>query len=142
MTQVRIFDTTLRDGEQAPGFSMTEAAKFKMARALAALRVDVIEAGFAAASPGDFRALQGICGGMMMGLTFTIVGDIFSPVERGKYQGVFSGAWGMASVFGPTLGGWLTDQISWRATFYVNAPVGLVALNVAGISVKGTSASP
>src|SRR5213596_1759386 len=75
-----------------------------------------------------FRAMQGICGGMMMGLTFTIVGDIFSPAERGKYQGVFSGAWGFASVFGPTLGGWLTDQISWRATFYVNLPVGIVAI--------------
>jgi EmrB/QacA subfamily drug resistance transporter len=75
-----------------------------------------------------FRAMQGISGGIMMGLTFAIVGDIFSPAERGKYQGVFSGAWGMASVFGPTLGGWLTDQISWRATFYVNLPVGLVAV--------------
>jgi EmrB/QacA subfamily drug resistance transporter len=75
-----------------------------------------------------FRAMQGICGGMMMGLTFTILGDIFSPAERGKYQGVFSGAWGMASVFGPTLGGWLTDQVSWRATFYVNMPVGVIAI--------------
>jgi EmrB/QacA subfamily drug resistance transporter len=75
-----------------------------------------------------FRAMQGICGGVMMGLTFAIIGDIFSPAERGKYQGVFSGAWGMASVFGPTLGGWLTDQISWRATFYVNLPVGIVAV--------------
>jgi len=75
-----------------------------------------------------FRAMQGICGGVMMGLTFAIVGDIFSPAERGRYQGVFSGAWGVASVFGPTLGGWLTDQISWRATFYVNLPVGVVAI--------------
>lgn len=75
-----------------------------------------------------FRALQGICGGMMMALTFTILGDIFSPAERGKYQGVFSGAWGIASVLGPTLGGWLTDQISWRYTFFVNLPVGIVAV--------------
>jgi EmrB/QacA subfamily drug resistance transporter len=75
-----------------------------------------------------FRAMQGVCGGMMMGLTFTILGDIFSPAERGRYQGVFSGAWGFASVFGPTLGGWLTDQISWRATFYVNLPVGIIAI--------------
>jgi EmrB/QacA subfamily drug resistance transporter len=75
-----------------------------------------------------FRAMQGVCGGMMMGLTFTIIGDIFSPAERGRYQGVFSGAWGFASVFGPTLGGWLTDQISWRATFYVNLPVGIIAI--------------
>lgn len=75
-----------------------------------------------------FRAMQGICGGMMMGLAFTVIGDIFSPAERGRYQGVFSGAWGIASVFGPTLGGWLTDQISWRATFFVNLPIGLVAI--------------
>ncbi|MES2755277.1 MAG: 2-isopropylmalate synthase [Pseudomonadota bacterium] len=58
MTRITIFDTTLRDGEQAPGFSMGEAAKLKMARALAALKVDVIEAGFAAASPGDARAIE------------------------------------------------------------------------------------
>jgi EmrB/QacA subfamily drug resistance transporter len=75
-----------------------------------------------------FRAMQGICGGMMMGLAFTVIADIFSPAERGKYQGVFSGAWGVASILGPTLGGWLTDQISWRATFYVNLPVGIVAI--------------
>ena len=60
MDRVRIFDTTLRDGEQAPGFSMDEAGKLKVARALAALNVDVIEAGFAAASPGDARAIQAV----------------------------------------------------------------------------------
>jgi 2-isopropylmalate synthase len=58
--QVFIFDTTLRDGEQAPGFSMNEAGKLRIARALATLRVDVIEAGFAAASPGDARAIEAV----------------------------------------------------------------------------------
>jgi 2-isopropylmalate synthase len=58
--QVLIFDTTLRDGEQAPGFSMNEAGKLRIARALAALNVDIIEAGFAAASPGDSRAIEAV----------------------------------------------------------------------------------
>ena len=74
-----------------------------------------------------FRGIQGIGAGMLFGLTFTIVGDIFSPIERGKYQGIFAAMWGLASIFGPTLGGWLTDHYSWRAVFYVNLPVGLVA---------------
>src|SRR5215469_11214728 len=75
-----------------------------------------------------FRGLQGVGGGMMMGLAFTIIGDVFSPAERGKYQGFFAATYGLSSIFGPTLGGWLTDQISWRATFYVNLPVGLIAI--------------
>jgi EmrB/QacA subfamily drug resistance transporter len=75
-----------------------------------------------------FRGLQGVGAGAIMGLIFTIVGDIFSPAERGRYQGFFSGVWGLAAIFGPTLGGWLTDHISWRATFYVNLPVGIIAI--------------
>ncbi len=77
---VRIFDTTLRDGEQAPGFSMTAEGKFSVARALAALRVDVIEAGFAASSPGDARAVaaiaQGIEGPIICSLARADRGDI------------------------------------------------------------------
>jgi EmrB/QacA subfamily drug resistance transporter len=75
-----------------------------------------------------FRGLQGIGAGMVIGLLFTIVGDIFSPVERGRYQGLFAAVWGVASIFGPTLGGWLTDHWSWRACFWVNLPVGAVAV--------------
>jgi 2-isopropylmalate synthase len=77
---IRIFDTTLRDGEQAPGFSMTEAGKLKMARALAALNVDIIEAGFAAASPGDHAAIRRIAeeieGPAICSLARTVKGDI------------------------------------------------------------------
>jgi EmrB/QacA subfamily drug resistance transporter len=75
-----------------------------------------------------FRGLQGVGAGMVMGLLFTIVGDIFSPAERGRYQGLFAAVWGVASIFGPTLGGWLTDNWSWRACFWVNLPVGAVAV--------------
>lgn len=75
-----------------------------------------------------FRGLQGVGAGVMMGLTFTIIGDIFSPAERGKYQGLFAAVWGLASILGPTLGGILTDRFSWRAAFYVNLPVGAIAV--------------
>lgn len=75
-----------------------------------------------------FRGLQGVGAGMVMGLAFTIIGDIFSPTERGRYQGLFAAVWGLSSIFGPTLGGWLTDSVSWRACFWVNLPVGAVAV--------------
>ena len=75
-----------------------------------------------------FRGLQGLGAGIMFGLVFTIVGDIFSPAERGKFQGLFASVWGAASIFGPTLGGWLTDNLSWRWCFWVNLPVGVIAI--------------
>lgn len=77
-----------------------------------------------------FRGIQGIGGGMMMGNAFTIVGDLFPPSERGKYQGLFGSVFGFASVIGPTFGGYLTDHLTWRSVFLVNVPFGLLALVV------------
>ena len=72
-----------------------------------------------------FRAIQGIGGGSIMALSFTTVGDLFSPAERGKYQGVVAAVFGLSSVIGPTLGGFITDNLSWHWVFYVNIPLGL-----------------
>lgn len=77
-----------------------------------------------------FRGLQGIFGGAIMSLVFTVVGDLFSPADRGKYQGLFSAVFALASVVGPALGGWITDNLSWRWVFYVNAPIGALAVVV------------
>lgn len=74
------------------------------------------------------RGLQGIGGGGIMGLTFTIIGDLFSPAERGRFQGLFAGVFGLASLIGPLAGGWITDNLSWRWAFYVNAPLGVVSV--------------
>lgn len=76
------------------------------------------------------RGLQGIAGGIIFAIVFTVIGDIFPPAERGKYMGLFSGVWGLASMVGPALGGWLTDHFSWRSIFYVNLPLGAIALTV------------
>ena len=72
-----------------------------------------------------FRAIQGIGGGSMMALSFTTVGDLFPPAERGKYQGIVAAVFGLSSVIGPTLGGFITDNLSWNWIFYVNVPLGL-----------------
>ncbi|MFJ3230055.1 MDR family MFS transporter [Streptomyces sp. NPDC086787] len=77
-----------------------------------------------------FRALQGLGGGGLIVLSMAIVGDIVPPRERGRYQGLFGAVFGTTSVLGPLLGGLFTEQLSWRWVFYVNLPVGIVALVV------------
>ena len=72
-----------------------------------------------------FRALQGIGGGVMMANAFISIGDLFPPAERGKYQGFVAAVFGLSSVIGPTLGGFITDTLSWNWVFYVNIPVGI-----------------
>jgi EmrB/QacA subfamily drug resistance transporter len=75
-----------------------------------------------------FRGLQGVFGGVLFASVFATIGDLYLPAERAKLQGVFGGIFGIASVVGPTVGGYLTDNLSWRWVFYVNVPVGILAI--------------
>src|ERR671927_1058192 len=74
------------------------------------------------------RAVQGFGMGTIMHLSQTIIGDIISARERGRYMGYIGAVFGVASVAGPLAGGWITDNFSWRGVFYINLPFGVVAL--------------
>ena len=78
-----------------------------------------------------YRAIQGLGGGLINAMAFTMVGDIFSPRERGRWLGVFASTWALASIVGPLAGGAIADNLSWRWVFYINVPLALIALPVA-----------
>lgn len=87
-----------------------------------------------------WRAIQGIGGGIITANAFTIVGDLFAARERGKWQGLIGAVFGLSSVVGPLLGGWLTDGVNlfgmttdWRWTFFINAPIGIIAFVIIAV---------
>jgi MFS family permease len=83
-----------------------------------------------------FRAIQGLGAGGLIPLGMTIIGDTFTLQERAKMQAYFSGVWGFSSVIGPVIGGFITDQLSWRWVFFINLPIGVIAAIVIGLALK------
>ncbi|MEO7119317.1 MAG: MDR family MFS transporter [Candidatus Limnocylindrales bacterium] len=77
-----------------------------------------------------FRGIQGIGAGAIFPISLAVIADLFTPKERGKYQGLFGAVFGLSSIIGPLLGGFLTDNVSWHWIFYVNLPIGAVTLYI------------
>jgi EmrB/QacA subfamily drug resistance transporter len=77
-----------------------------------------------------FRGIQGVGAGALFPISLAVIGDLFTPAERGKYQGFFGAVFGLSFLVGPWLGGFLTDNVSWHWVFYVNLPIGIVSLLV------------
>lgn len=83
-----------------------------------------------------FRAIQGLGAGALVPIGMTIIGDIFTLRERSRMQALFGGVWGLSSIIGPIVGGFLTDQLSWRWVFFINLPIGIVAAFIIGFALK------
>lgn len=84
-----------------------------------------------------YRVIQGIGAGGIMPLGMTILGELYTVRERGRMQGLFSGVWGVASIAGPLVGGYITDTLSWRWVFYLNVPFGVFAASAVGVALVG-----
>jgi len=82
-----------------------------------------------------FRGLQGLGAGALFPIALAVIGDLFTPRERGRYQGLFGAVFGLSFILGPFIGGYLTDNISWHWVFYVNMPVGFAALGVIAVAL-------
>jgi EmrB/QacA subfamily drug resistance transporter len=86
-----------------------------------------------------FRAIQGLGAGAVVPLSMTIIGELYSLEERARTQALFSGMWGVASIAGPLVGGYITDSLSWRWVFYLNIPLGLLATAVIAAAYPATA---
>jgi EmrB/QacA subfamily drug resistance transporter len=115
------------------GFLLTGITLFLLGSALAGTAQTMIQLIV-------FRGLQGLGAGFLQTLAFTLVADLFAPAERGRWQGLFASVLSLALIAGPAIGGWITDHTSWRWVFYVNLPVGALALLVLAIWLPSTSA--
>lgn len=85
-----------------------------------------------------YRGLEGLGGGAIFPVALAVIGDLFAPRERGRYEGLFAAVFAVSSVLGPLLGGLITDTTSWRWVFYVNVPIGLVALLAIAVTLPRT----
>jgi EmrB/QacA subfamily drug resistance transporter len=86
-----------------------------------------------------FRMIQGLGAGALMTLGYTIIGELFGLERRARMQGYISSVWGVASLLGPWVGGMLTDHVSWRWVFYINLPIGAIAMVVIAVALTGMS---